>query len=125
MASRGNPFEILRQLALSLERHAAEGISSGVVRGTGETLQKELPDVDLRKLAEDGLTFLAGVLHQAAKNPEGATFMEREARAAMRGAFSELRESMPELAELGTQLVAKLSQGAQRTSGSATTLVQV
>jgi hypothetical protein len=66
---RLGPVEVLRNLALSLERLAAHEAASGVVRGAADGLRKELPELDgqLRTLLQDGLTVLGRLAHEAAE----------------------------------------------------------
>jgi hypothetical protein len=63
------PVEMLRNLALSLERMAAHEAATGLVRGAAEGLRKEMPELDaqLRTLLQDVLTVLGRLAHEAAR----------------------------------------------------------
>lgn len=67
---RAGPVEVLRNLALSLERAAAREAASGVVRGAAEGMRQELPELDgqLRTLLQDALTVLGRMAHEAAEH---------------------------------------------------------
>jgi signal transduction histidine kinase len=66
---RLGPVEVLRNLALSLERSAVHEAASGAVRGAAEGLRKEAPELDaqLRTLLQDALTVLGRLAHEAAE----------------------------------------------------------
>lgn len=67
---RTGPVEVLRNLALSLERMAAREAASSVVRGAAEGMREELPDElerQLRALLQDALTVLGRMAHEAAE----------------------------------------------------------
>jgi hypothetical protein len=66
---RGGPVEVLRNLAVSLERLAAHEAASSVMRGAAEGIREELPDEiegQLRALLQDALTVLGRMAHEAA-----------------------------------------------------------
>jgi hypothetical protein len=65
---RAGPVEVLRNLALSLERMAAREAASSVVRGAADGMREELPEIDrqLRALLQDALTVLGRMAHEAA-----------------------------------------------------------
>ncbi len=66
---RLGPVEVLRNLALSLERLAVHEAASGAVRGAADGLRKEVPELDaqLRTLLQDALTVLGRLAHEAAE----------------------------------------------------------
>jgi hypothetical protein len=66
---RSGPVEVLRNLALSLERLAVHEAASGAVRGAADGLRKEMPELDaqLRSLLQDALTVLGRLAHEAAE----------------------------------------------------------
>ncbi|WP_375767379.1 hypothetical protein NR798_37740 [Archangium gephyra] len=75
---RSGPVDMLRNLALSLERLAAHEAASGVVRGAADGLRKEIPELEgqLRTLLQDTLTVLGRLAHEAAEREQvdpGAT----------------------------------------------------
>jgi hypothetical protein len=66
---RAGPVEVLRNLAVSLERMAAREAASSVMRGAAEGIREELPDEmegQLRALLQDALTVLGRMAHEAA-----------------------------------------------------------
>jgi hypothetical protein len=69
---RQGPVELLRNLALSLERLAVHEAASGAVRGAAEGMRKEMPEIDgqLRALLQDALTVLGRMAHEAAEREE-------------------------------------------------------
>ena len=69
---RLGPVELLRNLALSLERTAAHEAASGVVRGAADGLRKEMPELDgqVRTLLQDTLTVLGRLAHEAAEREQ-------------------------------------------------------
>ncbi|WP_224240158.1 hypothetical protein [Hyalangium gracile] len=69
---RTGPVEVLRNLALSLERMAAREAASSVVRGAADGVRQELPEIDgqLRALLRDALTVLGRMAHEAAEREE-------------------------------------------------------
>ncbi|KFE64788.1 hypothetical protein [Hyalangium minutum] len=87
---RAGPVEVLRNLALSLERMAAREAASSVMRGAAEGIREELPDElerQLHALLQDALTVLGRMAHEAAEREPvepGAT-AHTLAAAAMQG----------------------------------------
>lgn len=87
---RAGPVEVLRNLALSLERMAAREAASSVMRGAAEGIREELPDElerQLHALLQDALTVLGRMAHEAAEREPvepGAT-AHTLATAAMQG----------------------------------------
>ncbi|KFA93472.1 hypothetical protein [Archangium violaceum] len=69
---RPGPVEMLRNLALSLERLAAHEAASSVVRGTADGLRQEMPELEgqLRALLQDTLTVLGRLAHEAAEHKQ-------------------------------------------------------
>jgi hypothetical protein len=69
---RLGPVEMLRNLALSLERLAAHEAASSVVRGTADGLRQEMPELEgqLRTLLQDTLTVLGRLAHEAAERKQ-------------------------------------------------------
>jgi hypothetical protein len=67
---RSGPVEVLRNLALSLERMAAREAASGLVRGAADGVREELPELDgqLRALLQDAITVLGRMAHEAAEH---------------------------------------------------------
>ena len=94
-ARRSGPADVLRNLALSLERLATQGAAGGVVHGVADGLRGELPDeveAQLRRLLHDALTVLGRVAQRAALHeaPHAAEAVHDLSAAAMRGALEEL-----------------------------------
>ncbi|NMO16143.1 hypothetical protein HPC49_10730 [Pyxidicoccus fallax] len=88
---RAGPIEALRNLTLKLERLAVREAMSGAVSGAAEGVRKEVPELDgqIRALAQDALTVLARLVHDAAEREQagaGAT-AHTLAAAAMQGAL--------------------------------------
>ncbi|HZH12884.1 MAG TPA: hypothetical protein VE057_00830 [Archangium sp.] len=69
---RLGPVEMLRNLAVSLERLAAHEAASSVVRGTADGLRQEMPELEgqLRALLQDTLTVLGRLAHEAAERQQ-------------------------------------------------------
>ncbi len=86
---RQGPVEVLRNLALSLERLAVHEAASGAVRGAADGLRKEVPELDaqLRTLLQDALTVLGRMVHEAAEREpvEPGASAQALAAAAMQG----------------------------------------
>ncbi|MBM7115479.1 hypothetical protein [Archangium primigenium] len=70
--SRLGPVELLRHLALSLERVVVQEAASGLVRGAADGLREEAPEIDgqLRAIVQDALTVLGRLVHEAAEREE-------------------------------------------------------
>ncbi|MET0402410.1 MAG: hypothetical protein ABW123_08395 [Cystobacter sp.] len=66
---RAGPVELLRHLALSLERLVVQEAASGLVRGAADGLREEVPEIDgqLRAILQDALTVLGRLVHEAAE----------------------------------------------------------
>lgn len=92
---RWGPVEVLRHLALSIERLAAREAATGVVRGAADGLREELPEEiegQLRTLLQDALTVLGRMAHEAAEREKvdpGAA-AHSLAASAMKGAIEVL-----------------------------------
>lgn len=99
------PAEVLRNLALSIERVAAQEAASGIVQGAAEGLRSELPELNtqLRHLLRDTLTVLGRMAHEAAQRETVAPedLEHKLAAAMMSGALQALER---ELAESGLPL---------------------
>lgn len=95
-ARRAGPAEVLRNLALSLERMAAREAASGMVRGAAEGMREELPELDgqLRTLLQDALTVLGRMAHEAAgrERVEPGAAAHSLAAAAMQGVVEVLEQ---------------------------------
>ncbi|WP_225413936.1 hypothetical protein [Stigmatella hybrida] len=93
---RAGPVEVLRNLALSLERMAAREAASGMVRGAAEGMREELPELDgqLRTLLQDALTVLGRMAHEAAERErvEPGAAAHSLAAAAMQGVVEVLEQ---------------------------------
>jgi hypothetical protein len=92
---RMGPVEVLRHLALSIERLAAREAASGVVRGAADGLREELPaeiEEQLRTLLQDALTVLGRMAHEAAERErvDPGAAARTLAASAMRGAIEVL-----------------------------------
>jgi hypothetical protein len=92
---RSGPVEVLRNLALSVERLAAREAATSVVRGAAEGLREELPDqieAQLRALLQDALTVLGRMAHDAAERErmDPGTAAHTLAASAMQGAIEVL-----------------------------------
>lgn len=91
---RSGPVEVLRNLALSLERLAVHEAASGAVRGAADGLRKELPELDeqLRSLLQDALTVLGRLAHEAAERErvEPGAAAQALSAAAMQGVLEVL-----------------------------------
>jgi hypothetical protein len=94
---RAGPVEVLRNLALSIERLAAREAATSVVRGAAEGLREELPDQlegQLRALLQDALTVLGRMAHEAAERErvEPGAAAHTLAASAMQGAIEVLEQ---------------------------------
>jgi len=92
---RLGPVEVLRNLALSIERLAAREAATSVVRGAADGLREELPDKieeQLRTLLQDALTVLGRMAHEAAERErvDPGAAAHTLAASAMRGAIEVL-----------------------------------
>lgn len=112
--ARLSPVELLRQLTLSIERLAAQGIASGAVRGATEELRAGLPELDgqVQTVLQDVLTLLERMAHEAAERPPRPSeeWSSLIAQGAVRGAVEQLRRSMPGVNALSTEVMARLNQ---------------
>jgi hypothetical protein len=114
------PIEMLRRVALSLERLAAQGVASGAVRGATEELRAGMPvpAEQLRALFQDGLEILERLAHEAAERsstPPG-TWAHLVAEQAVQGAIEELKRSMPGLDALSRELVERVNRFLERSA---------
>jgi hypothetical protein len=94
---RVGPVEVLRNLALSIERLAAREAATGVVRGAAEGLREELPEPiegQLRALLQDALTVLGRMAHEAAERErvDPGAAAHTLAASAMKGAIEVLEQ---------------------------------
>lgn len=118
--ARLSPVELLRQLTLSIERLAAQGIASGVVRGATEELRAGMPELDgqLQAVIQDVVTLLGRMVHEAAERP--ARSPEEWSRligeGVVRGAVEELRRLMPGADTFSGEVVARLNVLLERTT---------
>jgi hypothetical protein len=121
--ARLSPVELLRQLTLSVERLAAQGLASGAVRGATEELRAGLPALDgqLQAVFEDVLTLLERMAHEAAARPARPPeeWSRLVAEGAVRGAVEELRRSVPGAEVFSQELVARLNHLLERSAGVA------
>jgi hypothetical protein len=112
--ARLSPVELLRQLTLSVERLAAQGLASGAVRGATEELRAGLPALDgqLQAVFEDVLSLLERMAHEAAVRPARPPeeWSRLVAEGAVRGALEELRRSMPGVEVFTREAVEHLNQ---------------
>ncbi|MBJ6766134.1 hypothetical protein JGU66_35725 [Myxococcaceae bacterium JPH2] len=116
------PLELLRQLALSLEGFAVQGVASGAVRGAAEGLQAELPNLDgaLRQLVEDALTVIGRLAHECAERPAQppGTWPRIAAEGAMRGLTSEFKRANPELQTAAHEVLKRLNVWLERSAAA-------
>jgi hypothetical protein len=122
--ARLSPVELLRQLTLSVERLAAQGIASGAVRGATEELRAGLPELDgqLQAVFKEVLTLLERMAHEAAARPARPPeeWSRLVAEGAVRGAVEELRRSMPGADAFSHEVVERLNQLLERSTRVAT-----
>ncbi|MFY0571657.1 hypothetical protein ACN28E_48615 [Archangium lansingense] len=118
--ARLSPVELLRQLTLSVERLAAQGLASGAVRGASEELRARLPQLDgqLQEVFEDVLTLLGRMAHEAAERPARPPeeWSRLAAEGAVRGAVEQLRRSMPGLDAFSREVLERLNQLLERST---------
>ncbi len=111
--ARLSPVELLRQLTLSVERLAAQGLASGAVLGATEELRAGFPRLDgqLQALFEDVVTLLGRMAHEAAGRPARPPeeWSRRAAEGAVRGTIEELRRSMPGMDAFSREVVERLN----------------
>lgn len=125
MADRGaHPVEWLRDLALSLERLAVQGVASGAVRGAADELRAGVPedlDAQVRALVQNGLTVLERLAREAAqaRTPPLETWSRAAAEGAMRGAVEEFRRLVPEMRPTTQALLARLELWLERSASEA------
>ncbi|PTL82575.1 hypothetical protein [Vitiosangium sp. GDMCC 1.1324] len=116
--ARLSPVELLRQLTLSVERLAAQGIASGAVRGATEELRAGHPELDgqLQAVFKEVLTLLERMAHEAAGRPfrPPEEWSRLVAESAVRGAVEELRRLMPGVDVLSREVVVRLNQLLER-----------
>jgi hypothetical protein len=131
MPVRGaHPVEWLRDLAVSLERLAVEGVASGAVRGATDELRAGLPDdadEHLRTLLRDGLAVLERFLAEAAGSGTSplAAWSRATAEGAVRGAVEELRRLAPELRPTTQEVLVRLKLWLDRSAAEAAARSQV
>jgi hypothetical protein len=111
--ARLSPVELLRQLTLSIERLAAQGIASGAVRGATEELRAGLPELDgqVQAVFQDVLALLERMAHEAAERPSRPSeeWSSLIAQGAVRGAVEQLRRSLPGLNVFSSEVMARLN----------------
>ncbi|ATB35091.1 hypothetical protein CYFUS_000503 [Cystobacter fuscus] len=117
---RLSPVELLRQLTLSVERLAAQGLASGAVRGATEELRAGHPELDgqLQAVFQDVLTLLERMVHEAAGRPvrPPEEWSRRVAEGAVRGAVEELRRSMPGVDAFSHEVLERLNRLLERST---------
>lgn len=130
MSNRGaHPVEWLRDLALSLERLAAQGVASGAVRGAADELRAGFPDdldAQVRALLQDGLTVLGRLAGEAARSrtsPLG-TWSRATAEGAVRGAVEEFRRLVPDMQPTTKELLGRVKLWLDRSASEAAARAQ-
>ncbi|WPB74943.1 hypothetical protein KYC5002_38855 [Archangium violaceum] len=118
--SRLFPVELLRQLTLSVERLAAQGLASGAVRGATEELRAGLPALDgqLQEVFQDVLTLLGRMAHEATERQARPSeeWSRLVAAGAVRGSVEEMRRSMPGLNAFSQEVLARLNHLLERST---------
>jgi hypothetical protein len=123
-----HPVAWLRELALSLERLAAQGVASGAVRGAAEELKAGVPEAEaqvrtliplvfrlLERLAEEGA--------RPGASPIGA-WSRSAAVGATQGAVEEFRRLVPEMRPMNQELFRRARLWLERTEEEAAARVR-